>query len=214
MDQPRLGLLHGIRFDAERQVLGLGQAVVALRKLRPQHPAVFLADIVEAVVFQRDTDILFKVRRVRAEIHERQLKMNGAVKEVQEPAPFIENGRLILLLRKLIIDVLKLDRLGVVVIAGAADAVLEHPLERDRLLRRARNAVIFLCVRDDPLYLLSLLFAERLWQFQPDVFLWLFSRNGKQFSLPPFLPDTGVSEPCNSCRCSTAFPSASGILLR
>ena len=106
MDQPRLCLLHGLRLDTKGQVLSLGQAIVALGKLCPQHLAVFLPDIVEAIVFERNADILFKIRRIRAEVHEGQLEMHGAVKEVQETAPFIENGCFILLLGKLIIDVL------------------------------------------------------------------------------------------------------------
>ena len=82
VDEPRLCLLHGFCLDAEGQVLGLGQAVIALGELRPQHLAVFLSDIVEALIFQRNTDIFLKVRCIRAKVHERQLKVDGAVKEI------------------------------------------------------------------------------------------------------------------------------------
>ena len=115
MDQPRLCLLHGFRFNTEGQVLGLGQAVVALRQLRAEHLAVFLTDIVESVVLQRDPDAFLKICRISTQIHKRQLKVHGAVEEVQETAPFIKDGCLILLLGKLIIDVLKLNCLGIIV---------------------------------------------------------------------------------------------------
>ena len=115
MDQPRLCLLHRFRFNTEGQVLGLGQTVVALGQLCAEHFAVFLADIVESVVLQRDPDAFLKVRRIGAQVHKRQLEVHGAVEEVQETAPFIKDGCLILLLGKLIIDVLKLNCLGIIV---------------------------------------------------------------------------------------------------
>ena len=54
-------------------------------------------------------------KRIGAQIHKRQLKVHGAIEEVQETAPFIKDGCLILLLGKLIIDVLKLNCLGIIV---------------------------------------------------------------------------------------------------
>ncbi len=51
------------------------------------------------------------------------------VKEVQETAPFLEDGRLIFLLCQLIVDVLKLNGFGVVVVRHTADTIREHPLK-------------------------------------------------------------------------------------
>ena len=48
--------------------------------------------------------------------------MNGAVKEIQETAPLIEDGSLIFLLCQLIVDVLKLNGLGVITVSDTADA--------------------------------------------------------------------------------------------
>ncbi len=49
--------------------------------------------------------------------------MNGAVKEIQETAPLIEDGSLIFLLCQLIVDVLKLNGLGVITVSDTADAI-------------------------------------------------------------------------------------------
>ena len=67
---------------------------------------------------------------------EGKLKADGAVEVVKEVAPALKDGRFILVLRKLVVNVLVLDRLGVKSICDTADAVWEHPLIRDAVLRR------------------------------------------------------------------------------
>lgn len=102
--------------------------------------------------------------------------MDGAVKEIQKAAPFLENGCLVLILRQLVVDILVMDRLGVIVVGHPADPVREHPLEGDGLLRRARNAVILLRFLDNLPYLFCLTFCEP--GRQPDFrrfFLFAFS---------------------------------------
>lgn len=46
-------------------------------------------------------------------IQERELKADGAVKVVEKIAPAVKDGRLVLVLSQLIVDVLKLDSLGI-----------------------------------------------------------------------------------------------------
>ena len=50
--------------------------------------------------------------------------MNGALKEIQETATLIEDGSLIFLLCQLIVDVLKLNGLGVITVSDTADAAI------------------------------------------------------------------------------------------
>ena len=137
-----LRLLHGICFNSEGQVLRLGQTVVALLKLLPEHHAVFGADIIKTVVLIRNADALFKSIRIGGHIHKGQLEMDAGIEEVQEGAPFLKNGGLVLLLGQLVVDILELDCLGVVPICDTADTVREHPLKGNGLLGRPGNAVI------------------------------------------------------------------------
>ena len=162
MDEPGLCLPHAVRLNAEGQVPGLGQAVVALLQLGLQHLAVFAPDGIKCVLLVRDPDALFKAFRIGRHVQEGQFKMNRAVEEVQETAPFLKNGRLVLVLRQLIVDVLIMDRLGVIVIRNPADTVREHPLERDRLPGRAWHPVVLPRPLDDLLFCLCLPLQDRI----------------------------------------------------
>ena len=176
MLEPRLGLPHAVCLNAERQVLCLRQTVISLFQLGLQHLTVFAPDGIKAVFLVRDPDALFKSLRIGRHIQEGQLEMDGAVKEIQKAAPFLENGCLVLILRQLVVDILVMDRLGVIVVGHPADPVREHPLEGDGLLRRARNAVILLRFLDNLPYLFCLTFCEP--GRQPDFrrfFLFAFS---------------------------------------
>ena len=155
--EPRLCLLHIVRLDPEREVFRLCQPVVPLGELHPEHLAVLVPDGIELVLPWRDSDALLEALRIRGHIHEGELEVDRAVKEVEEAAPFFEDGRLVLLLGQLVIDVLELYRLRVIIVPHPADAVREHPLERDGLLRRPGNAVIPPRLCDDPSHLLLLL---------------------------------------------------------
>lgn len=134
VNEPRLCLFHGFRLNAKRQVLRLGQAVVALGKLAAQHGAVLRAHRIEMILLVRDTHHLLKIRGIRSHIHKRKLKADAGIKEVQEAAPFLKDSRLILLLCQLVIDVLKLNGFGVVVVRHTADTIREHPLKGNAIL--------------------------------------------------------------------------------
>lgn len=62
--------------------------------------------------------------------------MDGAIKIIEEVTPRIKDCGLVLVLVELVIDVLKLHRFAVIVICHPADAVREHPLKWDGILRR------------------------------------------------------------------------------
>ena len=70
------------------------------------------------------------------QVEEGKLKADGAVEVVEEVAPAFKDGCFILVLRKLVVNILVLDRLGVKGISDTANAVREHPLIRDAVLRR------------------------------------------------------------------------------
>ena len=135
--QPRFDLRHAVSLDAVGQEFGLGQTVVALGKLLPQHLAVLRTNIIKAILLVRDADGLLEVCGIGGGIHKGQLKVDRAVEKVEKRAPFLKDGGLVLLLRQLIVDILILDGAGVVAGTDTAGAVLKHPLERDAFLRRA-----------------------------------------------------------------------------
>ena len=67
-------------------------------------------------------------------VEERKLDPNGAVKVVEKIAPVLKDQVLILVLRQLIIDVVKLHLFGVVPLRHHADTVPAHLLVGDGLL--------------------------------------------------------------------------------
>ncbi len=55
-------------------------------------------------------------------------------KKFRKLAPFLKDSRLIFLLCQLVIDVLKLNGFGVVVVRHTADTIREHPLKGNTIL--------------------------------------------------------------------------------
>ena len=196
MVESRLCLSHGFGFNAECQVLGFGQAVVALRQLLFQHLAILGTDRIEAVLLERDTDTLFKALSIGTQVHKGKLEVNGAVKEIQETAPLIEDGSLIFLLCQLIVDVLKLNGLGVIAVSDTADAIREHSLKGNGLLCSLRNTVVLLCPFHNSFNFSLLLPIQICRHFDVSCLRLLFE---KQFVQPPFPVCTDASKRHNSC---------------
>ena len=96
--QPGLGGSDVLPVDAEREILGLGEAVIALGQLVLQHIRVFLPHIVKAVLFQGNDNIPGEAVLGGGEVQEGQLEPDGAVKVVEEVGPALENGGLVLVL--------------------------------------------------------------------------------------------------------------------
>ena len=201
--QSRLCLFHGACFNAESQILGLCQTVVALRKLLFQDLTVFSTGRIEIILTERDTDALFKALRIGTHIHKRQFKLDGAIEEVQETAPLVKDGSLIFLLCQLIVDVLKLNGLGVETVGDSADAVGEHSLEGNGLLGSLRYTIVFLGSFHNSFnfsLLLSIQICRHLY------FSCLRFLLEKQSHLPPFRVDTDASERRNSCSSGKVEP--------
>ena len=159
--QPWLGRLEVFRLDAVGNELGLGQTVVALGQLVLEHFGVFMPHIVEAIILIRDDNALLEGLRTGGQVEEGQLKVNGCVKVVEEITPAFKDAGLIIVLSQLVVDILKLNGFGVVVIRDAADTVRPHPLIWDGGLRCPRDflRVLLLAARHQLLQLL--LFSPR-----------------------------------------------------
>ncbi len=134
--QAGLGCFQASRFHAEGQVLSFDEAVIAFGKLILEHFRVFRAQTVEVVALRRDGDAFHKAALRRRKVQKRKLKPDRAVEIVEEITPSIKNGRLILILVELIVDVLKLNRFRIIAVSYTADSVREHTLKRDAVLRR------------------------------------------------------------------------------
>ena len=101
-----------------------------------QHFRVLSPDAVKFIALGRDIDAVRIAVPAGGQVEEGKLKADGAVEVVEEVAPAFKDGGFILVLRKLVVNVLILDRLGVKGIRDTANAVREHPLIRDAVLRR------------------------------------------------------------------------------
>ena len=122
--------------------------------------------------------------------------MHGAVKVVQEIAPRLKDGGLVLILRELVVDVLILDRFGVARVGHTADAVRPHTLIRDAVLRRFFFLIRSVRSCDGGFDLFSFGAGQ----------LFLFG----QFDTPPGLTGFAAPERHKNCWSYTDAASASG----
>ena len=194
--QTGLGRPQRFRLHAEGQVLGLNQAVVALGELVLQHGAVLVSEIVESVRPQRDGDAFGKAVLCGGQVQKRELKANGAVEVVEEIAPRFKDGGLVLVLIELIVDVLKLDGFGVIVVFHPAYPVREHTLKWDTVLRRQLFLILPFRSCDGGLDLLFL-GAGQL-------------SLGGQYEIPPYRDLPAVPERRRSYRFGTGAASGEG----
>ena len=146
--QPGSGGFNAVRLNVEGEKLGFRQTVAALRHLVFQHGGVFDPAFVVRVSPQGNGDALFKSFRSGSQVHEGELEVDGRIEVVQELAPVFKDGFLVLVLRQLIVDILKLDGFGIVVVVDAAHAVLIHPLVWNGLLCRQLLFICALCPFD------------------------------------------------------------------
>ncbi len=132
--QPGLGRFQALRFHAEGDVLGLGQAVIALGELILEHIRVFLPDAVVGVDLLRDANGPLVFLHVGALIEEGELDVDRAVEVVEEVAVILKNPVLVFVLGQLIVDVIKTNLLGVVAVRHHTDPVPAHLPVGDGLL--------------------------------------------------------------------------------
>ena len=121
-----------------------------------QHFRVLSPDAVKFIALGWDVDTVRIAVPAGGQVEEGKLKADGAVEVVEEVAPALKDGGFIFILRKLVVNVLVLDRLGVKSIGDTADAVREYPLIRDAVLRRKLLFIGLVRPGDGGLDLLSL----------------------------------------------------------
>ena len=132
--QTRFGSLEAVSVDTEGQVLGLDKAVIALGQLVLQHGHVLGSDTVEVIPLEGNGNRTGKGFFGCRKVQKRQLKSDRTVEVVEEVTPALKDCRLVLVLRELIVDVLKLDGLGVMAVRQTANAVRPYPLIGDAVL--------------------------------------------------------------------------------
>ena len=132
--QTRFGSLEAVSVDTEGQVLGLDKAVIALGQLVLQHGHVLGSDTVEVIPLEGNGNRTGKGFFGCRKVQKRQLKSDRTVEVVEEVTPALKDCHLVLVLRELIVDVLKLDGLGVMAVRQTANAVRPHPLIGDAVL--------------------------------------------------------------------------------
>lgn len=115
------------------------QAVVAPGELAAQHVCILGADAVKVIVLRGNVDALLKDFRVCRQIKEAELEVNRRVEVIQKIAPAVKERLLVLVLRELVVDILKLNRPRIARIRDAADAVRVHALIGDGFLRGMRR---------------------------------------------------------------------------
>ena len=194
--QTGLGGAEVVGLNAEREILGLNEAVVAAGKLILQHTGVLGADAVKLVPAGRNGNAPCKGFLRSREVHKGKLELHGAVKVVQEIAPRLKDGGLVLILRELVVDVLILDRFGVARVGHTADAVWPHTLIRDAILRRFFFLIRSVRSCDGGFDLFSFGAGQ----------LFLFG----QFDTPPGLTGFAAPERHKNCWSYTGAASAAG----
>lgn len=80
------------------------------------------------------------------EVDKGQLKGNGAVEIIEEIAPAIKDGLLVLVVRELVVDVPELDGFCEVIPCHLTNAILPHEQIRNAVLRRLLLFICALCL--------------------------------------------------------------------
>ena len=122
--QPRLCRAHTVRVNAKGQILGFDNAVVALFLLILYDPGQLPLDALKLVCAHRDRPQGSTPQA--GQIDKGQLEGNGAVEVVEEIAPAVKDGLLVLVVRELVVDVPELDGFCVVIPCHLTNAILPH----------------------------------------------------------------------------------------
>ena len=131
-------LCHAVSlgFDTEGQILGFYKTIVATLQLPLKHLGIFLPDAVKFITLGRDADALGEYLLGNRQVCKGELEFDRGIEEIEKITPCFKDGSLIFILRKLVVDILKLDGLGEIGICDNADAIGHHALIGDTVLRR------------------------------------------------------------------------------
>ena len=123
--QPGAGCLQVLGGNAERDVLGADDPVIAPGDLPFQHIHILAPDAVKVVVGHGDIDLV-PAAAPGAVVDEGELEREGAVKVVEEAAPAVEDGGLVLAGGYGIVNILVGDGFGVEALPHPANTVFQH----------------------------------------------------------------------------------------
>ena len=141
-------VLMAFGVKSEGEILGLDDAVVAEGKLCFEHAVIFVAHTVKGITGVLDKDPGLQAVGRHAPIEKVQREIYGTVEVVEESGPAAEDGVFVVRFAQLIVDVLKLDGFGVMLICGPTNAVRPHLQERDAVLRGLLTAICAVCSCD------------------------------------------------------------------
>ena len=108
--QPGLCRADVVGIDTEGEILGFHNAAVALCLLLLDDFGQLPLDAFKLIRTQRDCP--GKGFPQGGQIHEGKLEFDGAVEIIEEVAPAVEDGLLVLVVRELVVDVPELDSFG------------------------------------------------------------------------------------------------------
>ena len=133
--QSRLCDLDVISINSKGQILCFNETVISSCQLVLKHCRVFRADTVKIISLRRNGNRICKGFFRCSKVQKRQLEMNRAVKIIEEVTPALKNCGFILVLRKLVVNVLKLNCFCIVRFCHPADSIRPHPFIRNTVLR-------------------------------------------------------------------------------
>ena len=142
--QPGLCRAHTVRVNPEGQILGFHNAVIALFLLILNDPGQLPLDALKLVCAHRDRPQGSTPQA--GQVDKGQLKGNGAVEIIEEIAPAVKDGLLVLVVRELVVDVPELDGFCVVIPCHLTNAILPHEQIRNAVLRRLLLFICALCL--------------------------------------------------------------------
>ena len=102
-----------VRLNAKGDILPFGKAVISFFKLIFEHFRIFTPDVIVFVPLGRDSNALGKVLHIGPLVDKGELDADGGIKVIEEITIILENLRLIVRLGKLVVNIEKLNGLGI-----------------------------------------------------------------------------------------------------
>ena len=102
-----------VRLNAKGDILAFGKAVVAFFELVFNHLRVLTPDVVILVPLGRDRNAFGKVLHIGPLVDKGELDADGGIKVIEKITVILENLRLIVRLGKLVVNIEKLNGLGI-----------------------------------------------------------------------------------------------------
>ena len=102
-----------VRLNAKGDILPFGKAVISFFKLIFEHFRILTPDVIVLVPLGRDGNALGKVLHIGPLVDKGELDADGGIKVIEKITVILENLRLIVRLGKLVVNIEKLNGLGI-----------------------------------------------------------------------------------------------------